>query len=305
MKKILVIGADGFIGGKLTTYLYLQGTEIIAMIPKGLKNYVPIQSTTIKYIEFDFDSILEEDYSNSLDGVDTIYNLAWQGVNSTDRNNIDIQSMNILYNIKVVQLAHKYQIKRLIIPGSAAEFSYSKNVIDGSGTPTPSDLYSATKVATRDICSTLCKQYSIEMIWTLITSIYGPGRDDNNLISYVIKSLLQGKKTSCTKLEQQWDYIYIDDLITALYLVGQYGKKGCIYPIGSGEHRHLYEYIEIIHQLTNPDIPIGIGDIPYKSSIIDNQIMDISLLQQDTGFVPQFTFQEGIKNVINYSQSIL
>ena len=58
MKKILVIGADGFIGGKLTTYLYLQGTEIIAMIPKGLKNYVPIQSTTIKYIEFDFDSIL-------------------------------------------------------------------------------------------------------------------------------------------------------------------------------------------------------------------------------------------------------
>ena len=208
--------------------------------------------------------------------------------------------MNILYNIKVVQLAHKYQIKRLIIPGSAAEFSYSKNVIDGSGTPTPSDLYSATKVATRDICSTLCKQYSIEMIWTLITSIYGPGRDDNNLISYVIKSLLQGKKTSCTKLEQQWDYIYIDDLITALYLVGQYGKKGCIYPIGSGEHRHLYEYIEIIHQLTNPDIPIGIGDIPYKSSIIDNQIMDISLLQQDTGFVPQFTFQEGIKNVINF-----
>jgi nucleoside-diphosphate-sugar epimerase len=305
MRKVLVIGADGYIGKRLTKHLSQSGVSVVAMVPEFCYDNFSQQFPSIYCEKLDFPNLLETDYTSFLTDVDTIYNLAWAGVNAKDRNNVNIQPANFVYNIKVVQLAEKYQIKKLIIPGSAAEFSCSGNIIDGKGVSSPSDLYSATKAATREFCSVFCKQYSIELIWTLITSIYGPGRDDNNLISYVIKSLLKNEKPSCTKLEQKWDYIFIDDLINALTLVGEKGIGGKIYPVGSGEHRSLHDYVEIIHKLINPTIPIGIGDIPYKSSHIDNQIMDITDLVNDTGFVPLFSFEEGIKSVIDYYKTIM
>lgn len=84
------------------------------------------------------------------------------------------------------------------------------------------------------------------MNWLLIGSVYGPGRNDNNILTYTIKALLNNEKTKFSKLEQMWDYIYIDDLIDALYLVGNYGKPGAVYPVGSGIAIPLREYIEKI-----------------------------------------------------------
>ena len=305
MRKVLVIGADGYIGKRLTKHLSQIGISVVAMVPQSLYDNFSKEFPEITCSGFDFSTLLETDYSALLKDVDTIFHLAWSGVNAKDRNNANVQSANFMYNIKVVQLADKYQIKRLVIPGSAAEFSCSGRIIDGTGMSAPSDLYSATKAATRDFCSVLCQQNSIELIWTLITSIYGPGRDDNNLISYVIKSLLKGEKPSCTKLEQKWDYIFIDDLVKALALIGEKGKAGEIYPIGSGEHRSLREYVEIIRGIIDPELPIGIGDVPYKSNRIDNQIMDISKLGKDTGFVPAFSFEKGIKSVIDYFRTVI
>lgn len=155
-------------------------------------------------------------------------------------------------------------------------------------------MYSASKVATKYICQTFAKQQGLELIWTAITSIYGPGRNDNNLITYAIKSLLKGEKPSFTKLEQKWDYLYIDDLIDALIATGEKGIGGKTYPIGSGEHRQMSEYVKIIRDHIDESLPLGIGDLPYKNKTIDNQILDISSLQQDTGFQPKVTFEQGL-----------
>ena len=144
------------------------------------------------------------------------------------------------------------------------------------------------------------RQTGISLIWTLITSIYGPGRDDNNLLSYAIKTLLKGEKPSFTRLEQQWDYLYIDDLMGALFALGNKGVGGKVYPIGSGEHRQMREYVEIIRRLINPNAELGIGDLPYKTAQIDNQIMDISELIRDTSFSRRYSFEQGIQKTIDF-----
>ena len=305
MKKVLIIGANGYLGKELTAHLSRRNIQVVAFVPTGLQDEFTTIFPTVQCVEFNFASLLETDYSVSLENVDTAYNFAWAGVNAKDRNNVDVQAENFYYNIKVVQLVNKYHIKRLVVSGSAAEFSCSGSVIDGTGASAPSDLYSATKAATREFCVVFCAQHSIELMWTLATSIYGPGRDDNNLIAYVIKTLLKGEKPSCTKLEQCWDYIYIDDFINALALIGEKGRGSKIYPVGSGTHRSLREYVEIIHNIIDPTLPIGIGDIPYKSDKIDNQILDITNLTTDTNFIPKFSFEEGIKIVIDYFRTIL
>ena len=46
---------------------------------------------------------------------------------------------------------------------------------------------------------------------------------------------------------------------------------------------------------------IGLGEIAYKNpDKIDNQFFDLSSLYTDTGFVPEYCFADGIKEVIKY-----
>lgn len=303
MNKAIVFGANGFLGANLTRFLSKRGVTVYAFVPKGFDYTIISGLPNVNCIEFMFDKLSELD--GLFKDVDLIYNFVWVGVGADSRNNEKIQSVNLSYNIDVLQYAQRNGIKRILIPGSASEYACCDDVIDGYNMPAPSDIYSATKIANYYLCNSICAKYGIELIYPIITSIYGPGRDDNNLLSYVIKELLQGKKPSTTKLEQKWDYLYIDDLINALFLLGQKGKGGVIYPVGYGHAKQISEYVNVIRDLIDPSLEIGIGDKPYKSIKIDNQIMDISKLVKDTGFKPEYSFEQGIKKVIDYFKSIV
>jgi nucleoside-diphosphate-sugar epimerase len=301
MKKVMVVGANGFLGSRLSLALAEKGYEVVALVDRRF-SYDSLQKVqNLQPIEFvleDIDQIY--DYTAFKD-IDTLYHFAWSGVNAIARNESEVQVQNVMFSLKVMEFAAHHCVKRVIIPGSAAEVSCGVGVITGRETPAPSDMYSSAKLATRYICQVYARQHAMKLIWTLITSIYGPGRNDNDLISYAIQTLLKGEKPSFTGLEQRWDYLYVDDLITALVLLGEKGKVGKVYPIGSGEHRQMREYVEIIRNLIDVSLPLGIGDLPYKNpNKIDNQVVDITELKKDTGFEPKYDFNKGIAETIDY-----
>lgn len=300
MQKVIILGANGFIGTNLCRALSARGISVLAFVDARFSYDLISEMPHVKCYEFSLETLGLTDTSELKDA-DIIYHLAWEGVNAKYKNEAEVQAQNIMHGLKVLEFAKNNGIKKVLIPGSAAEVSCGNGIITGKETPAPSDLYSATKVATRYLCQTYARLNGIDLIWTLITSIYGPGRDAGDLISYSIKSLLKGEKPSYTKLEQCWDYLYIDDLIGALIALGERGQGGKIYPIGSGEHRPMRKYVEEIKNLINPKSPLGIGELPYKNpNKIDNQIIDISELTKDTGFIPDYDFTTGIQKTISF-----
>ncbi|CQR70522.1 dTDP-glucose 4,6-dehydratase [Sporomusa ovata DSM 2662] len=299
MKKILVIGANGFLGTHLTKAFSKMGDEVVALVGKGTDFSSVSNIENVICIEFSLGKFKE--VTNLIpEGISTAYILAWVGVSSSVKNECDLQTQNISYMMEIMECLDALNIKRVIVPGSASEFACSDAVITGYNAPAPSDFYSAAKISARYLCGVYAKTHNMEFIWTLISSIYGPGRRDSNLITYAICSLLKGESPEFTKLEQQWDYIYIDDAIEALTELQDKGIDGKMYPIGSGVSKPLSEYVSIIHNLIAPDVPLKIGALPYKTSIIDNQIMDISQIVQDIGFKPKYSFAEGISQTIEY-----
>lgn len=299
MKKALIVGANGYVGTNLCNKLVSTDIDVIALVQKGSDYSLLKNLERVNCIEFELATIDELEDSLLLN-VDVLFHLAWSGVSSANKNFVEKQTQNILYGIKVMYFSEKHNIKRVIVAGSASEYAYCNEVITGFNIPYPSDIYSASKIATRYVCQTYANQKGISFIWTAITSVYGPGRNDNNLITYSIKTLLENNKPSFTKLEQRWDYVFIDDLIDALILIGHKGKDGMIYPIGSGISRKMIEYVNIIRNSIDPQLKLGIGDLPYKNKMIDNQILDISSLQNDTGYLPKYSFEEGIQLTIEY-----
>lgn len=301
MKSAIIVGANGFLGYNLTKHLLEKGVVVCALIQKGSRLH--LEHEDLKSIEFELADLLqiipliEKQY-------DVLYHFAWIGVSSVYKNDLTLQSQNLQYISDVLHFAKALHIKKVICPGTASEYGCSQEVITGNNTPSPSDAYSTIKLKIHEIGQQLSKELGIEFIWTLISSVYGPGRDDNNLITYSIKSLLLKEIPQYTKLEQKWDYIYIDDLVEAFYLIGIFGKENKIYPVGFGLYRPLFEYVQIIRDLINPNLPVEIGSIPYKKSIIDNQILNTSILKIDTGFVPSYSFEKGIKETIDYYKKI-
>ena len=129
-------------------------------------------------------------------------------MSTTLKIDLNHQLRNIKMSIEYFKQAKLINVKKFITTGSASEYAYCNKSIDGTLFPSPSDMYSASKVCVRVILQILSMQLNLENIYVLIPSIYGPGRNDNNLVTYAIKKLLNGEKPSFTKLEQVWNYIY-------------------------------------------------------------------------------------------------
>lgn len=299
MKKVVITGANGFIGKNLTKYFMENNYEVYALV----HNTVPEEIKNCNVIKVDLEHIEKAEKAIPV-GIDIFYHLAWEGVNSTVKDDYSIQKKNIDYSLSVLKLAEKLESKKVIFTGSVSEYAYEDGAVNGNNVPSPSDMYSACKVSTHYICDLYSRKNNINFIWTLIPSIYGPGRNDSNIITYSIKSFLNKEKPSFTKLEQKWDYIYIDDLIRGLYLIGKNGLGNNTYTLGSGKVNTLAYYIEKIRDSIDKTLPMGIGELPYKTSKIDNSIVDISLTTKDTGYVPKFTFEEGIEKTIEYFKNL-
>ena len=147
-----------------------------------------------------------------------------------------------------------------------------------------------------------CQKLKIKHIWMRILSIYGPYDGEKTMITSTIRKLLAGEVPEFTKGEQLWDYLYSKDAGRAMLLLGQKGVDGRIYPIGSGKTKPLHEYIELMRDAIDPELLLAIGAIPYAPKQVMHLCADISQLTEDTGFVPEISFEEGIKETIEWAK---
>jgi nucleoside-diphosphate-sugar epimerase len=115
---------------------------------------------------------------------------------------------------------------------------------------------------------------------------------------YCIRTLLRGEKPSLTKGEQLWDYLYSVDGARALYLIARKGRHGATYTLASGRSRPLREFFEHTRDCIDASLPLGLGEKEYPRGQILNFSANIAALTNDTGFEPQYSFDEGIRETI-------
>lgn len=296
MENVIITGACGYIGAKLSKALINQNIFVHAM---DRLTDPPFHDKFYQYYNCDLENNIFPSNSH-FHNTGALFHLAWNGVNSDYRNDFSCQLKNIMYLLNVLSFAKLLNIPKVIILGSASEYADSVMPITGNNKSGAIDAYGAAKSACHIISQAWSLQNNMPLIWLIPSSIYGPGRNDNNVLTYTIIKLLKKERPVFTSLEQYWDYIYIDDFINGLSLIYKKGIIGKTYVIGYGAEKKLLEYISIIKNTINSELPLGIGEKPYKNKRPDNCIIDISELQKDTGFSPNVSFEIGIKNTIEW-----
>lgn len=299
MKTAIITGANGFIGTNLIKRLTQEGIYIYAFINKSelLKEKLS-KNPNVKVLRCNLEELSKNQFDFP-DNADVMYHLAWKGVKPDERKNFELQLKNLTLTLNALKIAKEKKIKRFVMPGSTNEYLYSGEAINAKTIPSPRDAYGSVKVALRYLAKQYATENQIEFIYAVITGIYSEQRKDNNVISYTIDKLLKNESPALTRLEQYWDYVHIDDVSEALYLIGEKGKSGQLYAIGHGDNWPLKKYIEIISKKINKNIHLGIGDIPYSSPELPMSCIDLTDLKNDTGFLPKISFEEGISRMIS------
>ena len=300
MKKVVITGPTGAIGIALINHLIESNIEVLAICRKGSKRKENIpKSNMVKCIELNLDSLMDLPQLVE-DSYDAFYHFGWDGTFGNSRNNMPGQLKNIEYTLDAVEVASQLGCKKFVGAGSQAEYGRVEGVLNASTPTFPENGYGIAKLCAGQMSRILCEQKNMEHVWTRILSVYGPFDGENTMIMSTIRSLLNGEIPSLTKGEQQWDYLYSKDAAKAMYLIGLKGVHGKTYCIGGGKTKPLLEYVEILRDYIDSSAKLGVGDIPYAEKQVMYLCADTTELKEDTEFVPDYLFEQGIGETINW-----
>ncbi len=304
MKRVMITGGTGFIGSWLVKELLGNQVEVLLLIRNNSMGTVKkINGSQIRYICYDSDEYNRLPYELA-GSIDVFYHLAWEGVAAEEKNNCELQLNNITFSMKMLEFANKLHVKKFIATGTVAEYSLCESIMDLNARQTPNDLYGAAKTATHYMLETQARILQVPFIWAVLPSTFGEGRRDNNIITYTIMTLLCSEKPLYGNLMQMWDFLYVSEVVRALRYIGDKGITGKNYAIGSGTFRPLKNYIIMIRDMIDPNLPLGIGERPDYSKKAFSSCVSIYDLTKDTGYVPVIGFEEGIRKTIAYYRSM-
>lgn len=303
MRSVLVTGANGFIGKHLISKLLERKIKVTAIIrnENALKN-IRHKNFNVVYCAMEeidkLSSVLKDN-----DYFDTIYHLAWTGASGIDRADYIQQSNNIKHTLDMVHVAAKIGVKRFIGAGSLSEYDNLYYLSKDDVIPCETALYGVAKISAHFMSKVECNRLNIEHVWGIFSNVYGIGNETDNFINYVLKCMISGKHLAVTTGEQNYDFVYISDFIDGLYLMGEYGKSGFEYFIGSGAPRKLKEYIYSIRDVVDNKIDICLGEVPFHGMNLELEKLSINKLQQCTGYRPIVSFESGIRKTLEWMRN--
>ena len=299
-QRIVITGPTGAVGMALIHKCIAEGSEVLAICHKGSKRNKQIpKHSLVTVLETELEELDRIDYLPENE-YNIFYHLAWKGTFGDGRNNMPLQIENIQYTMDAVKLAKRLGCHTFVGTGSQAEYGRVEGKLFPNTPAFPENGYGMAKLCAGQMSRVLCEQENIRHIWGRILSVYGPYDRGETMISSCLQKMLHGEAADFTAGEQLWDYLYSEDAAEALWLLGQKGRNGKVYCIGSGKAAPLKEYIQKMHALTGEQSKLRFGAIPYAKGQVMELCADISALTEDTGFVPKTSFEEGIRKTIEW-----
>ncbi len=303
MKKALVTGASGFIGRALTKELLSHGVEVIALVPKGDKSKLPA-SELIKAVPMELSVVRASLPLIPEDNYDIFYHFAWAGSAGAARADTVLQLNNVQWTIDCLRLAKEIGCKRFVCAGSIMEHETMAAAYTQGNKPGLGYIYGGAKLTAHVMCMSVAADIGIELVWPEITNAYGPGELSPRMVNSTIRKCISGETPQFTAGTQNYDFVYIEDVARAFYLIGEKGKPFHEYLIGSSTARPLKEFLLEMKASIAPELDFVFGEIPFTGINLPLSKFDCSKTEADTGFRAEVSFAEGTRRTMEWLKEI-
>jgi dTDP-glucose 4,6-dehydratase len=175
----------------------------------------------------------------------------------------------------------------------------------------PSSPYSASKAASDHLVRAWHRTYGLPVVVTNCSNNYGPYHFPEKLIPLVILNALEGKPLPVYGDGLQVrDWLYVEDHARALLEVVTRGEVGETYNIGGHNEQKNIDVVRGICALLEelaPNRPAGVAHYADLITFVKDRpghdlryAIDASKIQRDLGWVPQETFQTGLRKTVQW-----
>lgn len=290
-KRILVTGGNGYLGRHLVERLKGEGVEVFIIDKYGdaSANVFILDIGDLKVVKDAITKIQP----------DIIFHLA-ASLNRErnfdqyeDTNNVNlIGTQNLLFALRDTNYQN-------FIFTSTSEV-YGSNIAPFVETQLPdaASPYSLTKVFAENFINTFSKTYGKGFTTLRLFNFFGRNMSPKFFIPQMINTLRENKTFEMTEGEQKRDFLYLDDVISAMVLAARQPATNEIFNVCSGEAVSLKELVLEIKNKLNSQSKIVFGALPYRENEVWNMVGDNHKIKEKLGFTPSYNLASGIEQML-------
>ena len=310
-KKILITGADGFIGSHLVESLLEKECHVKAFVFYNSFNswgwLDTLSKETLKSIEVVTGDIRDSNgIRNEVKGVDIIFHLAALIAIPFSYHSPDSYiDTNIKGTLNVLQASRDYNSERVIITSTSEVYGTAKYVpIDEKHPFQGQSPYSASKIGADKIAESFCRSFEVPVVIARPFNTYGPRQSARAVIPTIVMQLLNDKKDiQLGSLSPTRDLNYVSDICNGLIALAESDEAiGREVNIGSGTEISIDELANLIIDIMEVDASV-ISDenrVRPENSEVERLVCNSGLLHQLTGWKPEITIKEGLVKTIEW-----
>ncbi|MBT6045259.1 MAG: SDR family NAD(P)-dependent oxidoreductase [Candidatus Scalindua sp.] len=310
-KKILVTGADGFIGSHLVETLLDEGCNVKAFTYYNSFNSWGWLDTfprdKLKNVEVFTGDIRDPNgVRTAVKGVDIIFHLAALIAIPFSYHSPDSYiDTNVKGTLNVLQACRDYNIERVIVTSTSEVYGTAQYVpIDEKHPLQGQSPYSASKIGSDKITESFFCSFGTPVVIARPFNTYGPRQSARAVIPTIITQLLNGKKNILLgSIHPTRDFNYVGDVCKGLINLSKFDEAiGREVNIGSGTEISIGSLAKLLMELTGIEVEISSEDIrkrPDKSEV-ERLVCDNRLIKEITGWKPETTLRGGLLNTIEW-----
>jgi len=307
--KVLVTGADGFIGSHLTESLLAEGYDVRALAQYNSFNYwgwlEDIQQTA--NLEIVCGDVRDQAYCREIcKGIDVIFHLA--ALIAIPYSYIAPKSFidtNIKGTLNICQAAKDCNIKRILITSTSEVYGTAQYVpIDERHPLQPQSPYSASKIGADAIAMSFYNAYQLPVTIVRPFNTYGPRQSARAVIPTIITQIASGNKeikigdTTPTR-----DFNYMKDICNGFILLAKCDKAiGETVNIGSNDEISIKELFALIKDIMHSDANLMVDEqrLRPEHSEVFRLRCDNTKIKELTGYKPQYSLREGLEKTVEW-----
>ncbi|MBN3041113.1 MAG: NAD-dependent epimerase/dehydratase family protein [Candidatus Omnitrophica bacterium] len=306
VNSLFVTGACGFIGSHLLAELVCQGFEAaILKLPQEdpwrIKHLLP----RIKVYEADLKDTLKIIEAVSDFRPQAIIHLAAQyKINHRSEEVPLLFQANSLGTASILEAAKETGVKHFINTSTFFVYDSSKQSFKEEGRLKPFNLYALTKICSEKICSFYSQEYGINCLTFRLFPPYGPADNKRRLIPYLISSFIKGEQPKLTQGLQEWDFIYVRDIVEAyIKAVTNFNSSPGheIFNIGTARPVRIKEIVEKIQDILGTNIEPLYGAVADRKNELMYVCADNKKARKILSWEPKIDIlKDGLELTVNW-----
>jgi nucleoside-diphosphate-sugar epimerase len=211
--KVLVFGANGFLGSVVTRKLYDSGFDVLPVIRPGANKSRLQDLNDIKILELEaskWPEIVSEQAPN------VVICAQWDGVLKQDRENMELQSTNVEPILNIAIATKESGGESFLCFGSQAEAKESTEAIAEEFYDSGQSAYGNSKAKLHAHLAALFEDSECRFIWVRVFSVYGPSDFSDSLLMRLSESQTSGDELVVLNPSKIWSFLYEDDFASAI-----------------------------------------------------------------------------------------